>query len=196
MWILSVLGALAILFVPSAVHSAQTYQIDPAHSSIVFSVAHLMVSRTTGVFREFSGEIAFSPDDLAGSFVRVTVPVSGIDTRHEARDEHLRKTDFFDAEHFPEIIFVSREITSKEEGRYDVTGDMTLRGVTKEVVIPVQVLGPVLHPFGKGDVLGISAKFQVDRREYGLTWNRIMDNGGVLLGDIVDVEVNFELNSP
>lgn len=175
--------------------AASGYTIDKAHSSIGFSITHMMISHTTGTFADYDGEILFSPDDLAGSHFDFTVQAKSIDTRNEARDNHLRSADFFEVEKYPVITFKSRKVEHQDGDVYILVGDMTIKDVTKEVSIPVTILGPVKSPFGPGTAIGISAKFQLNRQDYNIRWNKQMDNGGVLIGDMVDAVVNIEASA-
>lgn len=181
------LGAALIL---SSVVSAEDYAIDKTHSSIGFSAKHLMVSKTTGLFNDYDGTIKFDPNDLAASKIEVTVKSSSIDTNMEKRDEHLKSADFLDAEKFPAIAFTTKSIV-KEGDVYQLTGDLTIKGVTKEVTVPAEISGPVNSPMG-GTVVGISSTFKINRQDYGVTWNKTMDNGGLVVSDDVSIDVTFE----
>jgi len=181
------LGAALIL---SSVVSAEDYAIDKTHSSIGFSAKHLMVSKTTGLFNDYDGTIKFDPNDLAASKIEVTVKSSSIDTNMEKRDEHLKSADFLDAEKFPAITFATKSIV-KEGDVYQLTGDLTIKGVTKEVTVPAEISGPVNSPMG-GTVVGISSTFKINRQDYGVTWNKTMDNGGLVVSDDVSIDVTFE----
>ena len=176
----------------SAAWAADGYALDPVHSTIGFSVQHMMVSKVTGLFGDYQGDIAFSAGDLANSKFDFTIKVTSIDTRNEARDKHLRSADFFDADKFAEIVFKTKRVAKKIEGVYDVTGDLTMKGVTKEITIPVTVLGPVFNPMAKVDGIGVETNFSLNRQEYGVNWNKSLDNGGVVVGDNVDVAVSLE----
>ncbi len=174
------------LLMAGRVFAADAYKIDSAHSNIGFSIKHMMVSNTTGQFGKFDGTIAYSPEDLAGSKVSVTIPVASINTANEQRDGHLKSPDFFDAAKFPEITFVSKSIAKDS-----ITGDLTIKGVTKAVTIPVTIDGPVKGMMGK-DVIGINGTFKLNRQDYGLTWNKTLDQGGVAIADEVNVTVSIE----
>lgn len=173
---------------------AGTYELDKAHSAINFSVTHLMVSQVPGSFNDYDARINFDPNDLAGSSIAATVRVASINTNHTERDKHLKSADFFDVEKFPKITFKTSAITGTGD-QYVLTGDLTMRGVTRKVSIPVTIMGPVQSPFGF-EALGITGQFKLNRKDYGLTWNKSMDNGGVVLGDEVDVAVSLEAHSP
>ena len=170
--------------------AAEQYAIDASHSTIGFSVPHMMISRVHGAFNEVDGTIAYDEADPANSAVSVTIKAASIDTRHDKRDAHLRNEDFFDVEKFPEITFQSTRIERDGEG-YAAVGHLTLHGVTKEVRLPFRVLGTIQDPRGKTR-LGIEAETVLNRRDYGILWNKAMDNGGGVIGDEVKVLLTLE----
>ena len=190
MFVLSGLVVAGSLIFLSQAQAADVYKIDAAHSSLGFSVSHLMVSKTTGVFNEYEGAITFDAKDLAASSAQVTIQMASIDTRSQKRDDHLRSADFFDATANPQITFKSKQIASSGEG-YLITGDLTLKGVTKEIAIPVKITGPVVSPFG-ATVIGLAGQVTINRQDFGVSWNKALDNGGVMVGDNVDVQINIE----
>lgn len=165
----------------------ETYAIDTAHSSVGFSVRHIF-SRTTGVFTDFTGEIAYNPEDAGASSVAATIQVASINTNNERRDGHLRSPDFFDVEKYPEIRFQSSGV--KVDGdRLLVRGDLTLHGVTQAVVLPIEVLGVGTHPMKDASVAGFAAELVIKRSDFGV--NSWTDAAGVL-GDEVSVTLNIE----
>lgn len=172
--------------------SADDYSIDKSHSSIGFSAKHLMVSKTTGHFSDYDGSITFDPNNLEASKINITVQSASIDTNMEKRDAHLKNADFLDVEKFPEITFVSKSIT-KTDDAYQLTGDLTIKGVTKEISVPAEISGPINSPMG-GSVIGIESNFKINRQDYGVTWNKAMDNGGLVVSDEVNVGVSIEAN--
>lgn len=190
-----VLALIVCFFMTMPVLAAQTYVIDRAHSSIEFSVAHMMLSKTTGSFSDYEGEIAFSPDDLQNSRFDVLVKAASMDTRNAARDQHLRGPDFFETDRYPVISFKTRKIVSQGQGQYTLVGELTMKDVTREVEVPVTILGPVDLPRGQGAGIGLSSRFQVNRQEYHINFNKKLDNGGLMVGDVVDVTVNLEAHS-
>ena len=190
MFVLSGLVVAGSLISLSQAQAADVYKIDAVHSSISFSVSHLMVSRTTGVFNDYEGTITFDPKDLAASSAQVIIQTASIDTRSQKRDDHLRSADFFDAVTHPQITFKSKQFTSSGDG-YLITGDLTVKGVTKEVAIPVKISGPVVSPFG-ATVIGMTGQVTINRQDFGVSWNKNLDAGGVMVGDNVDVQVNIE----
>jgi polyisoprenoid-binding protein YceI len=184
----AVLLATGILFASLA--SAEEYAIDKAHSSVGFTAKHLMVSKTSGVFKDYDGIVKFDPNDLAGSKIEVTVKAASIDTRNDQRDGHLKSPDFLDVEKFPTISFATKSI-AKEGDKYNLTGDLTIKGVTKEITVPAEISGPVNSPFG-GTVLGIVSTFKINRQDYGVNFNKTMDNGGLVVSDDVNIDVVIE----
>ena len=175
-----------ILLATSLVFAADSYKIDPVHSNVGFSVKHMTVSNVSGSFDQYDGQVIFDPKDLANSKVEVSIQVSSINTRNEKRDGHLKSPDFFDVAKFPTIIFVSKKITSTE-----IIGDLTLRGVTKEVTIPATIVGPVKGGMGK-DVIGINGSLTLNRQDYGINYNKILDQGGLAVSNDVGINVSFE----
>jgi polyisoprenoid-binding protein YceI len=182
----------AIILSCGRAFAAGIYTLDKVHSSVGFSITHMMVSKTTGGFDDMEGVVQFDPNDLANSRLDVTVKAASINTKNEQRDGHLRSADFFDVEKYPLIVFKSKKIVKKDGDNYVVTGDLTMKAVTKEVEWPLKVVGPVQNPMGGGQVLGLEAHFMVNRQDYGVNWNKAMDNGGVLIGNDVDVSVSIE----
>lgn len=176
---------------PPAAPARETWVVDKTHSSAEFKIRHLM-SNVPGSFRDFDGVVAIDRADPARSSVEFTIQAASIDTRDAARDEHLRSPDFFEAAKYPTISFKSQKVTPKSATSFDVTGDLTMHGVTKRVTLPVTFLG-----FGKdargADRAGFNIETVLDRKEYGISWNRVLDEGGVLLGDEVKVSIELEM---
>ena len=165
--------------------AVDSYKMDPAHTMLGFTAKHMMVSNVNGSFDKFSGQVIYDPKDLANSKIDLTIEVSSINTRNEKRDAHLKSADFFDAANFPTITFVSKKITATE-----ITGDLTIKGVTKEISIPATIDGPVKGMMG--DVIGINATFTLNRQDYGLNWNKTLDQGGLAVGNDVTVNISIE----
>ncbi|MGA0334432.1 MAG: YceI family protein [Kiritimatiellia bacterium] len=177
--------ALASLFLPSALF-AETLTVDKAHSEVQFSVSHMVVSRTKGEFSDFEAEVKVEQDQLVS--VSATIPVASIDTDNEKRDGHLKGADFFNVEKYPNITFESTKI---EDGK--IFGNLTIMETTKEVVLDLEFLGPVKNPWGQM-VYGLNMSGEIDRTEFGLTWNKTLETGGLLVGDTVRITVSVELN--
>lgn len=174
----------------SPAYAADTYVVDRSHSEATFQIRHL-VSKVSGRFTDFSGTIVGDPAKPESASVEFTIKAASINTDNADRDSHLRTADFFDVEKNPEITFKSSAIKKTGEGRYAVTGKFTMRGVTKTIVVPVEYLGVVRDPWGN-EKAGFTAKLTLNRKDYGINWNKALDNGGVLLSDEVDVVVNLE----
>ncbi len=187
----TILAAVVVL-VASAVMAAPAdeYTSDPAHSSIEFSVKHMVITNVKGTFDIFEAVIMFNPENLDQSSVDVSIDVASVNTRDEKRDEHLRSPDFFDAAKFPVITFKSSKISKKGDG-YIAAGTLTIRGVSKEVELPFQLNGPITNPWGQV-VMGIELDFKINRKDFGVNWSKTMDNGGLVVGDDVKIEINLE----
>jgi len=170
---------------------ADTYAIDKNHSEAMFRVRHLM-SKVSGKFDDFAGTIKADPKDASASSVEFTIKTATVDTGNADRDKDLKTANFFDVEKHPEITFKSTSIkpTSKKNV-YDVTGDLTMHGVTRRVTIPVEFLGFAKDPWGN-DRAGFTLSTTLNRKDYGINWNKALDSGGYLLSDDVDVTVNIE----
>ena len=169
---------------------AGTYQVDPVHSSVEFKVRH-MVSKVTGRFTDFSGTVVGDPTKPGGASVTFTIKAGSIDTKIPDRDKHLKSPDFFDVEKFPEITFKSTKITAKGGEKYEVTGTFTMHGVSKEVVFPVAFGGVAKDPWGK-ERAGFSLQLALNRKDYGINWNKLLDQGGTLVGDDVEISIDLE----
>lgn len=181
---------LSSLLLAAAAYGAE-YTIDSAHSAASFGVRHMMVSTVPGTFSKLSGKITYDPKNLAASKVEATVDVSTISTREPKRDAHLKSPDFFDAAKFPAIAFRSTKWT-QEGGKLKIAGELTIHGVTKPVVL--DVAGPtqeVKGPAG-GMMIGASATTKISRKEFGLTWNKLMETGGAVVGDEVTIQLDIE----
>jgi polyisoprenoid-binding protein YceI len=167
-----------------------SYSIDTTHSSVNFAVRHMVVAKVRGRFTKFSGSFAFDSADLSKSSVSVAIDVASIDTHEPQRDGHLRSPDFLDAENHKEITFKSTRVEgSGSELR--VVGDLTIRGVTREVTLDVEHHGGGKDPWGNEKV-GFSAKTSINRKDFGLAWNQVLETGGVLVGEKVEIEIDVE----
>jgi len=172
------------------VWGADEFVIDPVHSSIEFSVRHMMVTNVRGRFREFSGTIFYDEKDITKSSVRVTIKTASIDTGNADRDNHLRSPDFFDAAKYPEITFASTRI-EKRGDEYVCIGTLTIRGVSREVAIPFRILGVVRDQRGNTR-LGVEAGLTINRLDYGVSWSRALEGGGLVVGNDVKIELNVQ----
>lgn len=172
---------------------ASTWNIDPDHSNIGFKVRHLMVSNVKGNFVKHSGVVEINDKDITKSKVNVTIETGSINTNVQKRDEHLRSADFFDAAKFPTMTFVSRKVAKARKGALTVTGDLTLHGITKEVVLHVEPLSKESKdPWGNFR-RGTSATATINRKDFGLIWNKALETGGVMIGDEVTISLEVEL---
>lgn len=184
--------ALALMLAASTLPAlaGDTYRIDATHSEIGFKVRHFL-SKTPGRFAKFQGLIQMDDKDISKSSVEVTIDVATISTDNENRDKHLKSPDFFDVEKFPTITFKSTAVKEVAKGRLEVTGDFTLRGVTKRITFPITNLGTQASSMGvrAGFVDGV---LKLNRKDFGVLWNKVLDNGGTMLSDEVDITLNIE----
>ncbi len=184
----------APLPVPAAA-AARTWDIDSSHATAGFRVRHLMVSHVRGHLGPVSGTVFIDEQDVSRSRVDVSVDVRGIDSRDAKRDEHLRSADFFDVEHHPTVTFRSTRVEAPQglAGDLRVTGDLTIRGVSRPVTLEVEAPGAaILDPWGNAR-RGVSARARVNRKDWGLKWNLAIEAGGVAVGDEVSIEIDAEL---
>ncbi len=172
------------------VPAAGTYVLDASHSGVHFSVRHLMVSKTKGRFADFDGTVTIGEDPLDSS-VEVEIRTASIDTGDEGRDTHLRSADFFEAEAHPVITYRSTKVTPAGKGRWDVEGDLTVRGITVPVPLSVTFEGGTVDPWGNARI-GFEAHTELDREAFGLTWNQALETGGVLVGKIAKIDIEAE----
>lgn len=169
--------------------AAATYVVDPVHSQVEFTVDHLMVFKVSGTFNDYQGEIVADPATKSIQSATAEIKVLSIDTREPKRDDHLRSADFFDAENYPDMTFVSKKIEGQGN---DITvyGDLTIRGTTKEVALKGSYRGENTDPWGNTRA-GFSASTVINRHDYGLKWNKALETGGVVVGD--EVTINLEI---
>lgn len=197
---IAALALLAFLAVTgSALAAPIEMVIDRSHSQVGFSVRHFF-NKTRGEFTDFSGKIAYDPQDLGKSSVEVTIRDSSIFTKHERRDNHLRSEDFFWTEKYPLITFKSTKVLAgKDPKQFQVAGDLTIRDVTKPVILDVELLGTGPIAMGgrpSGTHAGFSAKTTINRKDFGIVWNNTMDQGGLVLGDDVDIQLEIGAMTP
>ena len=172
--------------------AVSTWNIDASHSAIAFSVRHMVVSKTRGRFTKFTGQIRLDPDLPGASSVEVSIDPSSIDTADEQRDAHLRSADFFDVEKFPAASFRSTVVEDLGGDKYRIIGDLTVHGVTRSVVLHATYEGSGKDPWG-GERAGFSANTQIKRSRFGLTWNQLLEAGGVTVGDDIKIAIDIEL---
>jgi polyisoprenoid-binding protein YceI len=175
----------------STTATAQGWNIDPAHSGVGFSVRHMVISKVRGRFAKFGGTIRIDEKDLTKSAVDVRVDAASIDTGIADRDTHLRSPDFLDVEKFGAITFKSRRVEKVSENQYRLVGDLTIRDATHEFAFDVEYGGLGKDPWGNVRA-GFTAKGHLDRRDYGLHWNQVLEAGGVLVGERVDIDIELE----
>jgi polyisoprenoid-binding protein YceI len=172
---------------------ASTWSIDTDHSNAQFKITHMVIASVRGNIPNIQGTILLDDKDITKSTVMVTLAVDSIDTNVDKRDAHLKSADFFDVDNCPVITFVSKKIEKVADGQLKVTGDLTIHAVTREVEL--QIEGPtesIKDPWGKTRK-GVQATTRIDRKDFGLTWNKTLDNGGLLIGDEVDISIDLEL---
>jgi polyisoprenoid-binding protein YceI len=180
--------ALAALAAPAA---AELYKIDEAHSAVSFKVAHMAISKVSGRFDKFSGTIDYQPGDVKSWKTEAVIDVASINTGVEARDKHLRAPDFFDVEKFPTMTFKSVKVSGYKNMKGKLHGELTMRGVTKAVVLEVEGSGPVKDPWGNERVAAV-AKTTINRKDFGLGWNQVLEAGGLLVGEKVEITIEIE----
>lgn len=169
-----------------------TWTIDSAHTNATFSVRHLMISNVRGEFQKVTGEVTFDPANPQGASATASIEVASISTREPQRDAHLRSADFFDVDNFPTITFASKSVRLGDKG-LEVVGDLTIRGTSREVVLAVD--GPTpeqTDPWGNVRV-GASASTKIKRSDFGMTWNTVLEAGGVVVGDDINIHLDVEL---
>ena len=169
-----------------------TWKIDPAHSAAEFKVKHMMISNVKGKFSGLDGTLTLNEGDLSGSTIEATIPVATISTGDEQRDGHLKSADFFDAEKYPTFAFKSVQVTPAGAGELEVTGELTMHGVTKTVAFAVEgPSAPAKDPWGNQRI-GLSAVTKINRKDFGLTWSAALETGGVLVGEDVTIQLDVE----
>jgi polyisoprenoid-binding protein YceI len=186
----AIASLIALYPAQAASAGVESYSVDANHSEVGFQIRHLM-SKVRGSFDRFAGTITLDVAAMENSAVDFTIESASISTRHEKRDGHLRSPDFFDVAKFPAISFKSSKVKPLGGDRYDVTGTFTMRGVTKELTLPVTYLGAAKDPRGNPTV-GFETSIQLNRKEYGVNWNAALDQGGFMLSDEVTVLINIE----
>jgi polyisoprenoid-binding protein YceI len=179
----------------ASVSQADVWEIDGSHSNMGFTIKHMMVSKVKGTFKDFKGTFNLDEKDMSKTTAEATIETTSINTDNADRDKHLRSADFFDVTKFPKMTFKSKKWEGEGKDA-KLVGDLTLHGKTKEVTLNVtELTAPVKDPFG-GTRRGLSANTKINRKDFGLTWNKAMDAGGVVLGEDVDVTVELELMKP
>ena len=190
---LVIAAAVLMPFVLPGTIQAEAWTIDPAHSSAQFSVRHMMVSTVRGEFTRLSGTVELDEKDVTRSSVEATIDATTIDTRNERRDNHLKSADFFDVANHPTITFKSAKVDKVSDGRLKVTGDLTIRGITRPVVLDVEALSPVVRDPQGNLRSGTSATTRINRKDFGVSWSANLDGGGLVVSDDVNITIDIEL---
>lgn len=184
---------LMLFFTLPLLSHAATWQIDPDHSSFQFKVRHLMVSNVKGDFTKSKGVVTIDDNDMTNLKVEITIDAASVNTDNAKREEHLKSADFFDVAKYPTITFVSKKVVKDSPDRLKVIGDLTIHGITKEITVDVEGPTPeVKDPWG-GFRRGATATTRINRKDFGLTWNKTLETGGVVVGDEVNIYVEAEL---
>ncbi|MBC1649205.1 polyisoprenoid-binding protein [Listeria booriae] len=174
--------------------TVEKWNVDPAHSSIEFQVKHMMVSKVKGAFKNFSADLTLDPEDLTTANLSFTVDAASIDTRQEQRDGHLKSPDFFDVEKYPSITFQSTNIVADGSNEYKVTGDLTIRTITKPITFNVEYEGTSKDPMSGNMVAGFEGTGKFNRKDFELNYNAVLETGGVLIGDEVKLNIQIEIS--
>lgn len=169
------------------------WAIDPSHSEIQFKIKHLVISTVTGYFRSFNGQLSTSGEGFDNANVAFTADIDSIDTNNEHRDGHLKSDDFFSAEQFPQLTFESTSFTKKGEDTFELRGNLTIKGTTKEVVLSAELGGVAVDPYGN-EKAGFELNGKINRKEFGLNWDAVTEAGGVVVSDEVRLHMNVQVN--
>jgi len=191
-WISRTLIVLVVVIAAPLAASADTWQIDPVHTTVGFSVRHMTISTVRGQFNKVAGTITANGNDPATAVIEATIDTASIDTHSPDRDSDLKSANFLDVAKYPTMTFKSKKIEAAGPGKYNVVGDLTLHGVTKEVTLAVEATGaPIKDPWGNMRA-GATATTTINRKDFGLTWNKMIEAGGAVVGDAVAVEIDVE----
>jgi polyisoprenoid-binding protein YceI len=171
--------------------SIANWTLDLSHSSITFSVRHMMIANVRGSFSKFDATVSADPTDPTTAKATITIDVSSVDTKDEGRDGHLKSPDFFNVEKYPNMVFNLNKVTPKGDGEYEISGDLTIVGVTKPITLTGEISGPAKDPWGN-EKMAVSATGSIIRSEFGLSWNAALEAGGVLVSDTVKINIELE----
>ena len=169
------------------------WNVDTAHSTVEFAIRHMMISNVKGTFNKFDGVINADPHDLTDASIEFTIDASSIDTRKSDRDNHLRSDDFFDVENYPDLTFKATKIEKKFEDQYDLTGDFTIKDITKAVTFNISFEGLAKDPMSGDEAAGFTGNTKINRKDFGLTWNAALETGGVVVSDEVKINIEIQL---
>ncbi len=181
---------LSILFLSAAAYGAE-YTIDSAHSAATFGVRHMMISTVRGHFSKVTGKVSYDPKNPAACKVEATVDATTIDTREPKRDAHLKSPDFLDIAKFPTLTFLSTKC-AREGGKLKITGDLTIHGITRPVLLDVEGPSPEMKSADGAMIIGASASTKISRKDFGMVWNRLLETGGAVVGDEVHITLDIE----
>ena len=182
-----ILAVVLMIYGSGMAWSADTYQLDTAHTLVGFTVRHLVITKVRGKFQDYSATLMYDPNDLTQSSLQGTIKVASVDTDNEKRDNHLRSADFFDVARFPELTFASTGVEKTGDNSGIMRGNLTIHGVTKEVAIPFTITGPITH---RGTPrIGFEASLEVERRDFDIVYDKTTDNGGLIVGNTVRIEL-------
>ncbi len=176
----------------NTVETMNTWKIDTAHTNINFTVAHMVIAEVTGNFKEFEGTVTASKEDFSDAVIDATIKAASVNTEHPDRDAHLRSADFFDAENHPVVTFKSTKSVMKGADILEITGDLTIRGITKQVVLIAKFKGKAVSPYGHM-IAAFKASTTIRRKEFGLQWNASLETGGFLVGEEIELALNVEV---
>ena len=189
----NIIAALFIFVFSLSIVSAQTtWKADIAHSKVSFAISHMVISEVTGRFKDFDAALVQTKDDFADSKLTATIKANSINTDNENRDKHLRSADFFDAEKYPELTFASKSFEKTGKDSYKITGDLTMHGETKSVVLDTKLNGQMNDPWGNTRA-GFKATGKVNRKDFKIQWNKTLEAGGLLVGEDVEIIINVEM---
>ncbi|NIS38429.1 polyisoprenoid-binding protein [Candidatus Saccharibacteria bacterium] len=189
------IGLLVAVFINGYIFSQVTeYQVDKVHSNIGFSVTHMVISDVEGNFKDYTASLKLDEQDITNSSVETEINASSIFTDNEKRDNHLRSNDFLNVSTHPNIVFKSNRIEKSNDG-YVAHGDLTIRGVTKEVALPFTLKGPITDPYGNKRI-GVKANLMINRFDYNVKWDKTLDTGGLVVGEDVNILINAEFVAP
>lgn len=171
----------------------QLFRLDGSHSHLSFQVKHMMIAKVKGGFDTFHADLNLNPDDLTDAEIKFTIDVNSVDSKNDDRDTHLRSADFFDVEKFPNMTFVATDIKKTDDNEYKLTGDFTIKDITKSVTFDVEYNGKGKNPWGV-EVVAFEGEAKINRKDFGLTWNAALESGGVLVSDDIKLLVEIEAN--
>ncbi len=188
-----VVALVALISVATLTAAADEYTFDKSHSAIGFQVKHMAISKVNGEFNDYTGGFNFVPGDPSAWSAHITIEAGSVDTGNEKRDEHLRSADFFDAEKFPTLTFTSTGVSMTDQSEGKVTGELTMRGVTRTVTLDLEFMGTVTDPWGN-EKAGFSLSGKINRKDWGLNWSKTLETGGLIVSDTVKLMIDIEGN--